>query len=147
MFTLVIQHRHVQLQAPLADKGELETLQSALLARREHIDVDLEQPPSVAAAVAARLLNLQRYSDRLSAPEQEAGANLVTALGAHLLLSRSRWRPVIQRARWALALRIQLSLRSAGPGQVACDLATDGDVDLVADAGGTARRVLLGLKA
>ncbi len=146
MFTLVIQHEGIQLQAPLADKAELENLQSSLLANRQNLATDLEQPPAVAAAIAERLVNLQRYSDRLTAAEQEAGARLITALGAHLLRSRPRWRPVLDQARWALALRIHLSAAQGESATVACDLAVDGDVDLSADAGEHGSRVLLGLK-
>lgn len=149
MFTLVVQYDRSQLQAPLADKSELEKLQSGLLARRDEVAVDLEQPPAVAAAVASRLQNLEQYGNRLTQAEQEAGARLICALAAHLLLSRPRWRASLERAAWALALRVSLSGPPTGeaPAQIACDIAIDNAVDLSPEAQGGATRLLLGVRA
>ena len=145
MFTLVVQHEHSQLQAPLADKSELENLQSGLMARRHEIEVDLERPPQVAAAIASRLQGLERHGARLSAAEQEAASRLVCALAAHLLRSRPRWRASLEQARWALALRVRVSPAEHGTSaQIYCDIAVDEAVDLNADAQGQATRLFLG---
>lgn len=148
MFTLVVQSDRCQLQAPLADKNEIENLQSGLLARRDEIAVDLDQPPALAAAIVSRLQNLERYGNHLTPTEQEAGSRLICGLAAHLLLSRPRWRAAVERAVWALALRVRVAEPAGNdmPPRIACDIAVDEAVDLSPDAQGGATRLLLGLQ-